>query len=114
MTVQWAAQSQHLSLDRVEVRVSHSRTPDGRLFKRTVTLAGDLSEVDRQQLQQAAEACPVARTLTHGITVETRAAVDCPVDDADREIPPPATRPPGPAAADRRPAFSSELAAVRL
>ena len=76
MTVQWAAQSQHLSLDHVEVRLSQSRTPDGRLFRRTVTVAGDLSEADRQRLQQAAEACPVARTLTHGITVETRVAVD--------------------------------------
>jgi len=82
MTVQWTAEKHHLPLDHVEVRMTQSRTPAGHLFRRSITLAGALTEAQRLQLEHAAEACPVARTLTHGIAVETRASVDRSVDDA--------------------------------
>jgi len=82
MTVQWTAEKHHLSLDHVEVRMTQSRTPAGHLFRRSITLAGDLTEAQRLQLEHAADACPVARTLRHGIAIETRASVDRSVDDA--------------------------------
>jgi uncharacterized OsmC-like protein/protein-disulfide isomerase len=72
MTVQWSAQKHRIALERVEVRLTQSRTATGHLFRCSVILAGDLSEKDRAQLQHAAEACPVARTLTHEIAIETR------------------------------------------
>jgi uncharacterized OsmC-like protein/predicted DsbA family dithiol-disulfide isomerase len=75
MTVKWSAQKHRLALERVEVRSSQSRKQSGHLFRVSVTVAGDLSEADRLQLQHAAEACPVARTLTHGIAIETRLSV---------------------------------------
>jgi uncharacterized OsmC-like protein/predicted DsbA family dithiol-disulfide isomerase len=81
MTVQWSAQKHHLRLERVEVRLSQSRTEGGHLFRRSVSVEGDLSEADRRVLQHAAEACPVARTLTHGMTVETRFSIGRPGDD---------------------------------
>jgi uncharacterized OsmC-like protein len=76
MTVQWSAAKHHLPLEHVEVTLSQSRTPRGHLFRRVVTLVGDLDEIGAARLQQAAETCPVARTLTHGIEIETRVAVD--------------------------------------
>jgi uncharacterized OsmC-like protein/predicted DsbA family dithiol-disulfide isomerase len=85
MTVQWSADKHHLPLRHVEVRLSQSRTPSGHLFRRSVTLEGDLSESHRAQLQHAAEACPVARTLTHGITIDTRVSIDRTVDEAGDE-----------------------------
>lgn len=85
MTVQWSADKHHMPLQHVEVRLSQSRTPSGHLFRRSVTLEGDLTESHRAQLQHAAEACPVARTLTHGITIDTRFAIDRTVDEAGDE-----------------------------
>src|SRR5262249_14015608 len=76
MTVQWSADRHHLPLEGVEVRLSQSRTPNGHLFRVAVTLVGDLSDADRARLQHAAQACPVARTLTHEVAIETRLAVE--------------------------------------
>jgi protein-disulfide isomerase/uncharacterized OsmC-like protein len=85
MTVQWAADKHHLPLRRVEVRLSQSRTPTGHLFRRSVELEGDLSEADRAQLAHAAEACPVARTLTQGMSIDTRVIIERTVDEAGEE-----------------------------
>ena len=75
MTVQWSAQKHRIALQGVEVRLSQSRTPSGHLFRLQITLAGDLSASDLAQLQHAAEACPIAKTLTRGIAIETRVSV---------------------------------------
>jgi putative redox protein len=75
MTVQWSAEKHHLPLRHVEVQLSQSRTPSGHLFRVSVTLEGDLSESDLAELQRAAENSPVAKTLTHGITIDTRVSV---------------------------------------
>jgi uncharacterized OsmC-like protein/predicted DsbA family dithiol-disulfide isomerase len=78
MTVQWAAQKYRIPLERVEARLTQSRTPAGHLFRISIALAGNLSESDRAKLQHAAEACPIARTLTRPIAIETRVSVDRP------------------------------------
>ncbi len=85
MTVQWAADRHQLPLRRVEVRLSQSRTPAGHLFRRSVTLEGDLTENHRALLHHAALACPVSRTLENKIAIETRVAVDRTVDEAGEE-----------------------------
>jgi uncharacterized OsmC-like protein/predicted DsbA family dithiol-disulfide isomerase len=76
MTVQWSADKHHIPLTGVEVKLTQSRTPKGHLFRCSVSLAGDLTEAQRAQLQHAAEACPVARTLTGEIAIETRVTLD--------------------------------------
>ena len=85
MTVQWTADKHHLPLRRVDVRLSQARSEEGHLFRRSVTLEGDLSESHRAQLQHAAEACPVARTLAQDITIDTRVVIDRTVDEAGEE-----------------------------
>jgi protein-disulfide isomerase/uncharacterized OsmC-like protein len=85
MTVQWSAQKHHLALEHVEVRLSQSRTNKGHVFRMSVVLTGDLSDTDRAQLQHAAEACPVARTLTNNIALETRVSIDRSVEEAGKE-----------------------------
>jgi uncharacterized OsmC-like protein/predicted DsbA family dithiol-disulfide isomerase len=78
MTVQWSAAKHHIALERVEARLTQSRTPQGHLFRVSIALTGDLSDSDRAKLQHAAEACPIARTLTHAIAIETRVSVERP------------------------------------
>jgi uncharacterized OsmC-like protein/predicted DsbA family dithiol-disulfide isomerase len=87
MTVQWSAEKHHLRIGRVEVRLSQSRTESGHLFRRSVEVEGDLSEADRGVLQHAAEACPMARSLTRGMAVETRFSIGRPVDEPASERP---------------------------
>jgi uncharacterized OsmC-like protein/protein-disulfide isomerase len=72
MTVQWMADKHRMKLRHVDVRLSQSRTPGGHLFRRTLTLEGDLSEAQRAQLERAADNCPVARTLKGDIEIQTR------------------------------------------
>jgi uncharacterized OsmC-like protein/predicted DsbA family dithiol-disulfide isomerase len=73
MTIQWAADKQHLPLRHVDVRVTQSRTKEGHhLFRRSLQIEGELGEAERTRLAHAAEACPVARTLKGEIDIETR------------------------------------------
>jgi putative redox protein len=76
MTVQWSAQKHGLALERVDVRLTQSRTATGHLFRLSVLIGGALSEQDRAKLQHAAENCPVARTLTGENALETRVSLD--------------------------------------
>jgi uncharacterized OsmC-like protein/predicted DsbA family dithiol-disulfide isomerase len=85
MTVQWAADKHHLPLRRVEVRLTQARTATGHVFRRSVELEGELSEADRAKLEHAAMACPVARTLTQGMSIDTRVIVERTVDEAGEE-----------------------------
>jgi uncharacterized OsmC-like protein/protein-disulfide isomerase len=85
MTIQWSAQRHRMNVQHVDVRLSQSRTEQGHLFRRSVEVTGDLTDVELAQLQHAAEACPVGRTLTHGIVLETRVLVDRRVDEAGEE-----------------------------
>jgi uncharacterized OsmC-like protein/protein-disulfide isomerase len=94
MTIQWWAQHHRMNLEHVEVRLTQSRTEKGHLFRCSVEVTGDLSEADLAQLKHAAEVCPVARTLTHGITMETRVLADRRVDEAGEESFPASDPPP--------------------
>ena len=86
MTLALYARRKAWPLERVEVRLSHSRihaedcseceTREGLLdrIERVIALGGDLTEEQRARLLEIAERCPVHRTLRSEIDIRTRAA----------------------------------------
>jgi putative redox protein len=83
MTLRLYAERKALPLDRVAVRLRHSRihaadcenceTKEGMLDRidRAITLTGDLNREQRQRLVEIADKCPVHRTLTSEIDIKT-------------------------------------------
>ena len=84
MTVSLFARRRKWPLESVTVRLRHSRIyvqdcercekEDGRVdrIEREITLAGKLDPAQRQALLAIADKCPVHRTLTHEIRIDTR------------------------------------------
>jgi len=83
MTLRLYAERKSLPLDRVTVRLSHSRvhaadcatceTKEGMLdrIERAITLEGELDDGQRGRLFEIADKCPVHRTLTSEIEIRT-------------------------------------------
>ena len=83
MTLRLYAERKSLPLDRVTVRLSHSRvhaadcetceTKEGMLdrIERAITLEGELDDGQRRRLLEIADKCPVHRTLTSEIEIRT-------------------------------------------
>jgi uncharacterized OsmC-like protein/predicted DsbA family dithiol-disulfide isomerase len=85
MTVKWAAEKGGMAVDRVQVRLSQSRTPSGHLIRRLIQIEGDLTGEQRARLERAAERCPVGLTVTGDVSIDTRVVVDSTVEEAGRE-----------------------------
>jgi uncharacterized OsmC-like protein len=85
MTIKWAAEKHHLPLRHVELRLSQSRTSIEHLLRCSILLEGDLSDGQRAQLLEAAERCPVSRTLGGRIRIDVRLDGDGMVDEAGEE-----------------------------
>lgn len=83
MTLRMYAQRKKLPLERVSVTLTQQRhhaedcrDPEGRpcsitVIERRIELIGDLDEAQRRKLAEIADRCPVHRTLTGEIRVET-------------------------------------------
>lgn len=82
MTVKWYAAKHRIPLRGVAVRLTQARTTTGHMFRRSIDLDGNLSDDQRASLLAAAEHCPVARTLSGEITIETRLGLGPNVDEA--------------------------------
>lgn len=86
MTIALYARQKQWSLDGVTVRLEHSKihasdcaeceTKEGKLdrIEREISLEGALTEDQRRKLLEIAERCPVHRTLTSEINIQTRLA----------------------------------------
>jgi putative redox protein len=72
MTIRLQARRRKFPLSRVEVAVSYHHGADGDRdsFERSITLEGNLGDEERAQLMQAANICPVGRTL--GLSADIR------------------------------------------
>ena len=81
MTLQLYANRKGWPLDKVQVRLKHSRihaadcescdSKRGSLdqIRRNISLVGNLSEEQRARLLEIAKRCPVHRTLTSGVSI---------------------------------------------
>lgn len=86
MTIRMYARRKGWPLEHVEVDVSHDKihaeecahceTRDGKVdrFRRVIRLEGPLDEEQRARLLEIADRCPVHRTLTSEVVIETRLA----------------------------------------
>ncbi|HEY8090730.1 MAG TPA: OsmC family protein [Polyangiaceae bacterium] len=74
MTVKMYADRKQWPLERVEVVVEGRREVDAFVFHRHVTLHGPLTEEQRARLLEIANKCPVHKTLTGPIRIETELA----------------------------------------
>jgi len=72
MTIRLQARRRKIPLSHVEVAVSYQHGGDGRRdsFERSIKLEGNLVDDERAQLMQAANMCPVGRTL--GLSADIR------------------------------------------
>lgn len=82
MTLRMYADRKEWPLAKVSVDVTHAKEPnaDGPtapiidVFKRSVSIEGDLNEEQKARLIEIAEKCPVHRTLERGAKVQTKLA----------------------------------------
>lgn len=71
ITVRMYADRKQWPLEKVRVEVDTEKTEGKTVFKRQVFLEGDLTDEHRQRLLQIANACPIHKTLTNPIEVQT-------------------------------------------
>lgn len=84
MTIRMYADRKQWPLETIQIKLSHQKihaedckdceTKEGRIdfIERTVFLKGPLDETQRQQLLEIAERCPVRRSLTSEIHIESK------------------------------------------
>src|SRR4051794_30857250 len=72
MTIRFQARRRKFPLSHLEVAVSYRHGADGGrdLFERSIRLEGPLGDNERAELMQAADMCPVGRTL--GLSADIR------------------------------------------
>ena len=74
MTLKVYAERKGWPLTDVVVELNASTTPAGFLITRLLTLEGELDAVQRQRLLEIADKCPVHKTLSNTIAIQTTAA----------------------------------------
>jgi len=74
LTVTMYARRKGLSLDDVKVRIEHGQKDGAYLFQRHIEYVGELGVEDRVRLTDIANKCPVHKTLSGTIRIETEAA----------------------------------------
>jgi putative redox protein len=72
MTVKMYADRKGWKLRAVEVRLAQEKVDGVHVMRRSVRLDGDLSEEERARLLEIANKCPVHKTLTGEIRIETQ------------------------------------------
>lgn len=72
LTVRWFAQQRKWSLEKVSVKVTHEKKDRSDYFTKRIEIVGnDLSEDQKKKLHDVAAKCPVHRTLTSDVIIDT-------------------------------------------
>ncbi len=71
ITIRMYADRKKWSVEKITVEVDFEKIDNKTVFKRELLLEGDLTEEQRTRLLQIANACPVHKTLTNPIEIET-------------------------------------------
>jgi len=74
LTVTMYARRKGLALDDVRVRIEHGQKDGAYRFQRHIEYVGELGSEDRARLTDIANMCPVHKTLSGTILIETDAA----------------------------------------
>jgi putative redox protein len=75
ITLRMYADRKKWPLEKVTVEVNFEKVDNKTIFTREILLEGQLDEEQRTRLLQIANACPVHKTLTNPIEVETKLVV---------------------------------------
>ncbi|MBP7709573.1 MAG: OsmC family protein [Rickettsiales bacterium] len=72
MTLRWFALQQNWPLEKVEVFLTHEKRGKTDFFTKKITIHGDLlTSEQRQKLHEVSAKCPVHKTLTSEVVIET-------------------------------------------
>lgn len=71
ITIRMYADRKKWPVEKITVEVDFEKIDNKTVFKRELQLEGDLSEDQRTRLLQIANACPVHKTLTNPIEIQT-------------------------------------------
>ena len=74
LTVTMVARRRGMALEDVRVRIEHGQKDGAYLLQRHIEYVGALGEDERKQLTEIANKCPVHKTLSGSIRIETDAA----------------------------------------
>jgi putative redox protein len=74
LTVTMFARRKEMALEDVRVRITHGPKDGGYAFQRHIEYVGALGPEERQRLTEIANKCPVHKTLSGAIAIETHAA----------------------------------------
>jgi putative redox protein len=72
ITIRMYADRKKWPVEKITVEVNFEKVDNTTIFKRELQLVGDLTEEQRARLLQIANACPVHKTLTNPIEIETK------------------------------------------
>ncbi len=72
ITLRMYADRKKWPMEKVAVEVNFEKVDSKTIFSREISLTGQLDEEQRNRLLQIANACPVHKTLTNPIEIETK------------------------------------------
>ncbi len=76
ITLRMYADRKKWPVDRIKVEVGFEKAQYKTIFKREISFEGELDEDQRSRLLQIANSCPVHKTLTNPIEIETKLSVN--------------------------------------
>lgn len=71
ITLRMYADRKKWNVSKIKVEIASEKIDNKTLFKREISIEGDIEEDQRQRLLQIANACPVHKVLTNPIEINT-------------------------------------------